>query len=114
MGVAEKARRMNRHLRMLARIGRTTTYTRKQLEEKLARYGTPSEVKEALDEAFAIPEEDFKARMYALADSIVAAEGVMKPLDGKNTDARGMDDADRVMQSIVNGALDLDDPKGRA
>lgn len=46
-------------LRMLARVGRTTTYTKEEIMVKLAQHGTPEEVKQAVDEAFAIPKETF-------------------------------------------------------
>jgi hypothetical protein len=101
------------HLRMLARMGRTTTYTREELAVRLAKHGTPAEVQAALDEAFAIPAPEFKRQLDALAQSIVDAGPVIKAGEGKGPDARGRDEADRVTESIVEGALGLTDPMKR-
>ncbi len=101
------------HLRMLARIGRTTSYSQEKIAEMLARHGTPLEVKQAIDEAFAIPEDVFNQQIDALAKAIQSSQDLIDStaLKGKSIDARGFDEADRITEAIAHGTLGLNDPK---
>jgi hypothetical protein len=77
----------------------------------IAHHGTPDEVKEALDEAFAVPWETFNQQMQSLAHAIADSVAVFEGSEGKNVDAQGLDEADRIVQSIGFSALGLNDPK---
>ena len=108
-----KARPVGLQLRVLARIGRTSNASRQQLETMLARHGTPAEVQQALDETYAIPEAEFKRQMNDLAQAINAADRLIVERNGKNVDAHGLDEGDRIAASIAESALGLVDPKRR-
>jgi hypothetical protein len=102
------------HLRMLAKMGRMSGYSEADLTGMLARHGTPKLVRDALREAFAVPQADLDRQKMDLAHAIVGAEGVIEASDGKNVDARGFDEADRLVESVAHTALGLKDSKDSA
>jgi len=98
-------------LHMLARMGRMSGFSRPALQEKLQKRGTPQEVEDALQKAFAISEEDLERQKMALANSILGAEPTLEATSGHGIDAHGKDEADRIAESIALNSLGLTDPE---
>lgn len=88
-----------RRLHGLARMGRFSGITSDTLREILLDAGaSEGETLLAIDVAFRIPEKELRAK---IADILTTSQPMIDAGDGKNPDANGVDDGDRVVIAMI-------------
>lgn len=94
------------NLRTFARMARASGFTREEAEARLrGRYQNDPNFQQELDTAY---EKDVNTlqRMFLAGVQVVAEALVVG--DGRNLDARGVDDADRAAMSVLQVMGDED------
>ncbi len=92
-----------KRIKMLVMMGRISQ-TREELEKRLNNGTNQKELKKALDDVFAIPQQEYENLLF---NQLKFKLDEFKKLTGKGIDAEGLDEADRIVENVLMSLFNL-------